>query len=64
MEEPGAGRIATCVECGLRLPLLRPGDRSQAETWICNVCDCHYHAVLDEEQVDLRDNVRRGSDDG
>ncbi len=60
MEESDTQRIAVCVECGLPLPLLRPGAPREGRTWVCRYCGCHYHAVLDDQQPDLHENVRPG----
>lgn len=50
--------ISQCVSCKMPLPLLRPLPADTASGWECVFCGEQYRAVLDETQIELRNNVR------
>ncbi|UCE59460.1 MAG: response regulator [Phycisphaerales bacterium] len=54
------GRFGDCTECGLLLPLRRPGPDEQGRSWECAVCGSLYNAVLDDTFPEhLHRNARR-----
>ncbi len=42
------GKLGSCVECGLELPLRRPTPGEPTSGWSCAFCNSHYRAVFDE----------------
>ena len=51
--------ITHCVECGLRLPLVRTTLGASVPSWECSMCGARYRAMLrDDAPEDLRRNVR------
>lgn len=44
-----AGKIGACVDCGLPLPLRRPGPNDAPRSWVCRGCGARYRAILDTE---------------
>ena len=43
----GAGRIDSCTNCGLPLPLLLPQPKKPAASWACAGCTAQYEGILD-----------------
>lgn len=43
-----AGRLGSCVECGLQLPLRWPKAGESPATWACNFCGARYEGLLDD----------------
>ncbi len=54
------GRIASCLDCDLDLPLRRPRDGEKGSHWACATCSAHYFAVIDESASESTlSNVKR-----
>ncbi len=43
------GRIGSCVDCGLPIPLRLPESGEVAGSWVCRRCGSRYSAVLDND---------------
>jgi CheY-like chemotaxis protein len=53
-------RIASCVECGMPLPLRRPAPGESGSSWACAYCGSRYRAVLEQgSPPEFRSNALR-----
>lgn len=58
-----AGRLGTCLQCDLPIPLRRPQPGEAASSWVCSNCGAVYRAVFDDDAPpETLQNVRPGNE--